>query len=240
MRDTPSPLSPDALEGAASAAPVEWGGARALQPAPRTRRPPARLAPLFAVAFATAAVAAPADPNALFAGYGPAPFGTRWEKALTLFPTAEQMSQSKNLGSSNVGGVFVHRLLLDKQSIAGVAKPVQVELRFWKKKLWAVNVYFGENSTPEVLAMLTRALGPSEGTDPNSPFWFKGDVQTTVSPKQGWFGSTDLTLSADAQAWFKKLRKGQWKQASQAELDEMEDRTPVPGTPVPTPAGHVH
>lgn len=206
----------------------------------RHGRPRGGLAPRAVLGLLLLAAPAAAASTALFAGYGPAAFGTRWEKALPMFPKAEPLDNAANLGSPNVGGPFVHRLLLRDQQVAGLAKPVQVELRFWKKKLWVVQVYWGENRTEDVLAMLNEQLGPSDSAAPNDPLWIKGDVQTTISPKQGWFGSTDLAISGDAQDWLKKLMTGQWREPSRAELDEMEDRTPVPGTPEPTPAGHVH
>ena len=186
------------------------------------------------------AAVAGATSTALFAGYGPAPFGTRWEKALALFPQAEQLPANRNLGAPVVSGPLVHRLLLENQRVDGLSKPVRVELRFWKKKLWTVQVYYGENADAEVLAMLTTALGPSQGDDPDNLLWAKGEVETTAAPKQRWFGSADLGLSAEARVWFKKLMRGEWKRPSQADLDEMEDRTPAPGAAATPAGGHVH
>lgn len=184
------------------------------------------LAALCLAPFAAGAAAPP--PLDTLKGYGPAPFGTRWEKARTLFPAAALVPENKNLGTPSVGGPFVHRLYLTDQRVEGLPKPVNVELRFWKKQLWVVQVYWGDNSDQDVLAMLTKRLGPNQGSGPDAPLWITDTTQTTVTPKQRSYGTADLGLSAGAQSWFKKLMKGEWSQPSQAELDEMEGRTPAP------------
>ncbi|HSP97834.1 MAG TPA: hypothetical protein VL049_11395 [Candidatus Dormibacteraeota bacterium] len=171
--------------------------------------------------------AAEAPPIDTVKGYGPAPFGTRWDKAQKLFPRAEVLPENKNVGAASVGGPFVHRLYLTDQHVEGLPKPVNVELRFWKKNLWVVQVYWGDNSDQDVVAMLTRRLGPNQGNDTVNLLWIGDTVQVTGSTKQHTYGSADLALSADAQAWFKKLMHGEWKAPSQAELDEMEGRTPA-------------
>jgi hypothetical protein len=191
-----------------------------------TRRHAAALAFLLALcAWPALAAAAPAPLDTL-KGYGPAPFGTRWDKAQKLFPKAEVLPDGKNLGAPSVGGPFVHRLYLTNQRVEGLPKPVNVELRFWKKNLWVVQVYWGENSDQDVLAALTKRLGPNQGSGENL-LWIGDTVQVTGSTKQHTYGAADLGLSADAQQWFKKLMRGEWKQPSQAELDEMEQRTPA-------------
>ena len=172
----------------------------------------------------TDAAAAPID---TLKGYGPAPFGTRWDKAQKLFPKAEVLPENKNVGAPSVGGPFVHRLYLTDQHVEGLPKPVNVELRFWKKNLWVVQVYWGDNTDQDVVAMLTKRLGPNQGNDTVNLLWIGDKVQVTGSTKQHTYGSADLDLSADAQDWFRKLMHGEWKAPSQAELDQMEGRTPA-------------
>ncbi len=200
-------------------------------PTPRTHR--ARGVSLAWLALAGLCVlptaARGAAPLDTLKGYGPAAFGTRWDKAQQLFPTAEVLPDGKNLGAPSVGGPFVHRLYLTDQTVEGLPKPVNVELRFWKKNLWVVQVYWGDNSERDVIEMLTKRLGQTQ--DKEHPLWFTDTVQTSAVLKQRTYGSADLALSADAQAWFKKLMHGEWKQPSQTELDEMEQRTPAATTP---------
>lgn len=182
------------------------------------------LVPLLA-----AAAAAPLD---TLKGYGPAPFGTRRDKAQALFPTAEVLADGRNMGAPSVGGPFVHRLYLTDQHVEGLPKPVNVELRFWKKNLWVVQVYWRDNSDADVLAALSKRLGPNQESDGNNLLWITDTVQVTGSTRLRTYGAADLGLSADAQKWFKQMMRGEWKAPSQAELDEMEQRTPVP-----SPAG---
>lgn len=201
------------------------------RPSPPARRRALRWALAAGLALLPAVAGAAAAPVDTLRGYGPAPFGTRWDKAQALFPTAEVLPGNKNIGAPTVGGPFVHRLYLADQRVEGLPKPVNVELRFWKKNLWVVQVYWGENRDQDVLAMLTKRLGPNQSTDPGNLLWITDAVQVTGTTKQHTYGSADLGLSADAQAWFKKLMKGEWKAPSQAELDQMEGRTPAPSTP---------
>jgi hypothetical protein len=186
---------------------------------------------------AAAATAAPTAPGGEFTGYGKAPFGMRWEAAKKLFPKAEELPDGKDMGAANIGGPFIHRLYLTDQKVEGLPKPVNVELRFWKKKLWGVIIYFKDDDPKLVLAMLTKRLGASQSTDPDNPLWVFDKTQTSASMKQSWYGINDSGLSKQAQAWFALVMTGQWRAASPAELDEVEDRTPAPATAVPaTPA----
>ncbi|MBX3025635.1 hypothetical protein KF840_12080 [bacterium] len=190
---------------------------------PARRRPPLLL--LLLVPAMAAAAAAPMD---TLKGYGPAPFGTRWDKAQALFPSAEVLADGRNVGAPSVGGPFVHRLYLEDQHVEGLSKPVNVELRFWKKNLWVVQVYWGDNSDADVLAALTKRLGPNQDNGDSNLLWITDTVQVTGSTRLRTYGVADLALSADAQKWFKQLTRGEWKAPSQAELDEMEQRTPAP------------
>jgi hypothetical protein len=202
------------------------------------------LVPLRSHAQATpAAATTPKAPGEEFTGFGKATFGMRWEAVKKLFPDAEEIPDGKDLGAASVGGPFVHRLLLKDQKVEGLAKPAKVELRFWKKKLWGVVVYFNDNEPQAVLAYLTKRLGPSQNTDPDNPIWFFDKTQTTASVSQKWYGTNDTALSKKAQAWFALLMTGQWTGATQADLDEVEDRTPGSATPAATapaatPAAH--
>jgi len=198
------------------------------------------LAPLCSHAQSTPSVAeTPKAPGEEFTGFGKATFGMRWEAVKKVFPQAEEVPDGKDLGAANIGGPFVHRLLLKDQKIEGLPKPVTVELRFWKKRLWGVVVYFNENDPQAVLASLTKRLGPSQTTDADNPIWIFDKTQTTAAMKQKWYGTNDSALSKKAQAWFALVMTGQWTGATQAELDEVEDRTPGAATPpAATPAAH--
>lgn len=166
-----------------------------------------------------------------FTGYADIPWGTRWEVVKKRFPDATELAEGKSLGANPIGGPLIHRLELTKQAFPGLNKPVTVELRFWKKKLWGFVVYFGDNTDDEVSALLYGRLGPQDSTEKTYPIWKKDLTQTSADFRVRWFSVTDTPLSLQAQEWFQQLLTGQWKGVSQAELDEVEDRTPAPSTP---------
>jgi hypothetical protein len=191
----------------------------------------AESAPAPTPAAAPAAAAAKPVVVKELSGFGKAPFAMRWEKVRALYPQAKEIPDGKDLGATPLGLPFVHRLVLEEQPVEGLAKPTTVELRFWKKKLWGFIVYFGANTDADVIAMLNQRLGPQDGTEAAYPLWKRANTQTTADLKQRWYGVNDLPLSAPAQAWFSLLLTGQWGGATQAELDEIENRTPAPATP---------
>ena len=61
--------------------------------------------------------------------------------------------------------------------------------------------------------------------------WKRAKTQTTAEMLQRWYGVNDLPLSTQAQGWFSLLLTGGWSGPTQAELDEIEDRTPAAATP---------
>ncbi len=166
-----------------------------------------------------------------FTGYAGIPWGTRWEEVKKRLPKAVDIPDGKNLGATPLGLPFVHRLELEQQQFPGLKEPVTVELRFWKKKLWGVIVYFGNNKDEDVTALLLKRLGPQDGTDATYPSWKTDKTQTSADMRVRWFGATDTPLSLQAQAWFALLLTGQFTGASQAEMDEVENRTPAPAPP---------
>jgi len=143
-----------------------------------------------------------------FTGYGDVTFGASETAAKKRYPAARAVGQLDNLGAPFLGGAHIDRLILDKQSVAGLPKPTTVELRFWKDQLWGVIVYFGDNTDQQVTDLLTKRLGPSQSKDPTRLTWVGTKTQTSATIKQRWYGVTDLALSKEAQAWLAgELRK---------------------------------
>lgn len=172
-----------------------------------------------------------------FTGFEKAPFGSTPEEFKKLYPKAEVLKEGEDLGAPTVGGAYITRLVLKDQPVTGLAKPTTVELRFWKRKLWGVIVYYGDNDDKQVLDMLTKRLGPSGSADPDYPLWERSKTQTAATVKQRWYGINDLPLSKEAQAWFALLLTGQWKGPTQEELIELGLATPAATTPgAATPA----
>lgn len=170
-----------------------------LAPRRRAARPLAVLA-LVALCASTAAAAEPT-------GFGKAKFGATSAAVKKLYPAARPAGEQERLQAPYISGPEITRLVLDAQTVAGLPKPVLVELRFWKDKLWTVVVYFGENGNDEVIAQLTKQLGAPQSTDPTQPIWMGEKTQTIATTKQRWYSSNDLKLSLEAQSWLaEKLR----------------------------------
>lgn len=181
----------------------------------------------------------PAKPNPAnvkeFTGFEKAPFGISYDEFRKLYPKSEVIPEGKDLGSPTVGGPYIRRLVLNDAKVEGLAKPTMVELRFWKNKLWAVIVYYGDNDDQQIHAMLAKRLGPNDSGDADNPLWERAMTQTTAQKKQRWYGVTLTSLSNEARAWFALMITGQWKGASNAELVELGLATPAP-TPAPETA----
>jgi hypothetical protein len=174
-------------------------------------------------------IAKPNPPNVKeFTGLGTFPFGGSLADFQKQFPKAEPLPEGKDIGSPTIGGPYIRRFVLTDQKVDGVAKPTQVEVRFWKNKLWAVIVYYGGNDDAKIHAMLLERLGPNESGDEDNPLWQRAKTATTAQKKQRWYGVTDAELSKQAQAWFALMITGQWKGATDAELVELGLATPAP------------
>jgi len=175
-----------------------WGG-RAL---------PARAAIRHAlVVLCCLALGAGAAAAQEFTGYGKATFGSSAKAVRALYPAAREVGPRERLVAPFIGAPHITRLVLDRQTVAGLPKPTLVELRFWKERLWSVIVYFGDNDDQQVLAMLTKRLGEPRVRSTTQTTWEGKDTQTAASAKQRWYSVNDLALSAEAQAWLAEQLK---------------------------------
>ncbi|MDX2166991.1 MAG: hypothetical protein SF182_08010 [Deltaproteobacteria bacterium] len=134
-------------------------------------------------------------------GYGKAKFGSSTAAVKKLYPTLREVAPTDKLVAPFIGGPFITRMLLDNQTVAGLPKPVLVELRFWKDQLWGAIGYFGDNTDQQVMDMLTKQLGPPQASNAAQVTWTGKATQTIVSPRLRWYGTTDDALSKQAQAW---------------------------------------
>ena len=150
-------------------------------------------------------------------GFGATKFGMRLAEVWAMYPKAELLEQTAQLGASNVGGPYVDRLALRNYPVAGLDKPTTVELRFWKDQLWTVIVYFGDNDLEHSKAYLVKTFGPRRAGDSESPSWPGASVTTSATYKQRWYGTSDNAMSQQVAAWFADVIAGKWTDASPAE-----------------------
>lgn len=201
----------------------------------RHRRRLALAALAVALAWAVAARAASAPPPTPgasagqpgVAAFGRTPFGTSWTEVRARYPRAQELAAGQERAAPSIGGPFVRRLLLAAQPVEGFKGTADVELRFWKNRLWTVVVYPGPDPDPPMMTVLGARLGPPTGGDADNPQWTRGGTQTTAAVKLHWYAINDVALSAEAQAWFVKAMRGEWKGPTREELDALADPTPA-------------
>lgn len=139
-------------------------------------------------------------------GFGAAKFGDSIAQVQKALPKMEETS--KDLGAQAFSSDHLKRFALQQAQVPGLDKPTTVELRFWKDKLWAVIVYFGDNTDAQVLEMLTKQFGPPAAATA-TPAWRGTQTETLMVARQRYYGTTYNPLSADAQAWFVERLRGE-------------------------------
>jgi len=193
---------------------------------------------------AAATPAAPASSGQQPTGFGKAKFGMSLAEVWKMYPTARLLGEEEQAGAPVVDGPYIDRILVKDQPVPGFAKPTMVEMRFWKDKLWAVIVYFGDNDPEKSKAYLESKFGNPTSTDGSNPTWVGEKVTSTASYMERWYGTSDVALSKQAQAWFGEMITGNWKGETPEEKAAREKRmaalTPKAGkaanTPKPTAA----
>ncbi|MDX2166987.1 MAG: hypothetical protein SF182_07990 [Deltaproteobacteria bacterium] len=156
---------------------------------------------LGAVIGIALAVAAPASATDITA-VGKAKLGMSVDEVKKIYPKMEQLRPDQVLGAQTIMAEDLVRYVVHDTSAPALTKPGDVELRFWKGKLWAFIVYYKDNDPKQVEAAISKQLGPQTGKRPTHPFW-KGTAMTAMLDPDGrWYSLTDDAISKDAQAWF--------------------------------------
>lgn len=162
-----------------------------------------RMVGLLTLALGVPALAMTNQPT----GFGKAKFGQSVADVRKLLPAMEPTQA--HLGAMAFTSEFLQRFAIKDATVAGLAKPTTVELRFWKDKLWTVIVYFGSNPQADVEASLTKQLGPPTASSTASMIW-RGDRTEVQSVTKGsYYAITENELSKDVQAWFTAQLVGQ-------------------------------
>lgn len=165
---------------------------------------------LCAALVATAAAAKAPEPT----GLGKLTFGMGVDQVKKLFPKMEELTLETNLGVGPLGGPNVQRFRLPKQTVAGVKQPVDLEIRFWKGKLWMIAVYYGVANDKAVMAALSKQYGPPTATNAQSSVWSGQHSVLFVEHGPGQYTIQDLALMKEAQAYvLDLLRKGRQAEA---------------------------
>ena len=131
-------------------------------------------------------------------GYGVLRFGSPPEQVERLYPGARRLNSLENLGAVPVTGPAVVRYVLENQKIPGFSKPVRVELRFWKNRLWVVIVYYGENAAEQVVAAVKKQVGDPENRNAE-PVWTGKKTTVSMANRERWYALSDNAVSKEVQ-----------------------------------------
>lgn len=160
-------------------------------------------------------------------GFGRAKFGMSVEEVKKAYPKMEVLDRM--LGAAVVSGPFVKRFLLPGMKHPGLAKPTDVELRFWKDRLWVAIVYFGDNPEAKVLEALRKQNGEPE---PGSNSWTGRKSTVVFVPRQRWYSVGDNAITQEVQQLFMEEFRRKFSQQAPA-------APPAPATPVDIQAATV-
>jgi hypothetical protein len=105
-----------------------------------------------------------------------------------------------NLGSSFAEGAPVSRFVLRGVVPVGLQKSTDVELRFWKERVWIGIVYFGDNRDEDVRAALEKRYGEIEKST-DQPWWSTDEYAVTAQMARRWYSVQEPKMSAEAQSW---------------------------------------
>lgn len=127
-------------------------------------------------------------------GFGPVRFGMKEAEARQALPDLEV--------APALPGPLAHadlrRLVRMAEKVPGLQEKVDLELRFWKGRLWAIYVYASRNSPETLRGYLEKEFGaPSAAGD--DPVWVWPEVSIVGHPRQGWFSLSDKELGREAQ-----------------------------------------
>lgn len=165
---------------------------------------------LCAALVATTAAAKPPEPT----GFGKLKFGMSVDQVKKLFPKMEALSLETNLGVGPLGGPNVLRFRLPKQKVPGAKEPADVEVRFWKGKLWMIAVYYGVANDKTVMAALSEQYGPPTATNAQTSAWTGQHSVLFVEHGPGQYTIQDMAMMKEAQAYvLDLLRKGRQAEA---------------------------
>jgi hypothetical protein len=159
-------------------------------------------------------------------GVAAAKFGMTVEQARQRYP--DLAPAPVMIGAAYVISPDLSRYVVPKIELPGLPGDSSLELRFWKKQLWSIIVYYGSTPFPTVLDYLRREYGPTAATT-GDPTWTLGKVAIVTSPGQMWYSLEDSEVSKEVRsAWLAALQELQKRKVSPT-------KAPAPaaqGTPV--------
>ncbi len=136
-------------------------------------------------------------------GFAENMLGKSVDEVRKALPTLEKLGEDEKLAGVVIKGPAISRYGTRKLQVPGLAKPTDVEWRFWNGKLWVVIVLLGENDADEVVAAIRKERGTDPGQADTQKNWYGEKSMIAVSAK--WYTIGDDALTKEAQAWFVSL-----------------------------------
>jgi len=179
-----------------------------------------RVSLLLVVLLVTPALAFDKQPK----GVGKADFGMSPAQVEKAYKDKFRRLDKEHLGATPVYNPDIVRDLIEDQRLIGLEQPVNIELRFWKDKLWVAIVYYGKNPNEKVNEALRREYGTPDQTGKDA-IW-KGDkVMVNSANAERWYAVSDVAVSREVQAAFMK----DFQQAQQRAQGQSAPPTPAAG-----------
>ncbi len=193
----------------------------------------ATIAALAAAVLTAAAVGADESAPSIesLTGFGNAKFGSGIEDVRKVWPGMTPIGDKVKMPSAAFTSAHLQRFLIKGHKLEGLTSPVDVELRFWKERLWAFIVYFEPADSAAALQQLVKTYGERTTSTEERPIWRGEKVSLQTMPSSGWYGATDNAISDDAREWFfAALTGGRANQAPAAGATPQ----PAPASAAPT------
>jgi hypothetical protein len=163
-------------------------------------------------------------------GLGKAQFGMSPQQVEKLYKGQVRTLGQENLGATAIYSPDIVRQVLADQKVGGLSQPTNVELRYWKNKLWVIIVYFGQNSAESVNESLVKQF--DKATISSTDYvWQFPKVMVNTANRDRWYAMADTALSREAQAAFAEDMR---KAAEQRQTQQAPAAAPPPA---PAPAG---
>jgi hypothetical protein len=161
-------------------------------------------------------------------GLGKAQFGMSPKQIEKIYKGKVRTLDRENLGATPIYTADVVRQVIADEKVAGLDQPTNVELRYWKNKLWVIIVYFGQNGAEAVNEALLKQFGKPTVSSTDLVWQFP-KVLVNTSNREHWYALAELEMSKEVQAAFTEdLRKA----AEQRQTQQAPAAAP-PAAPVP-------
>ena len=161
-------------------------------------------------------------------GFDKVKFGASIDAVRKAYPKMETPDFSKKA----LNHPKIQRFFVPKMKLAGLDKPVDVDLQFWSGKFWLGQIHFGDNDQAKVDAYIKKHYGAADYQDDNYMTWKGKTAAAVLTKRQKTFEVHDEGMSNEARA---ELFKGKMVQSG-VKIQMTPVAAPTAAAPAATPA----